>query len=98
MYARLTQVRLKGGTSEDARVIFETSIVPVAKTQQGFRGIYWLQSVDDPRECLALSLWERRADAEENERSGYYGEQRDKILHLVVPPVTRRGYEVLVGP
>ena len=95
MYCRMTFVRLKRGVSEEAEVIFERSIIPAARKQKGCKGIHWLQSVDDPTECVALSFWETREDALENERSGYYSEQRDKISHVVLPETVRKGYEVL---
>lgn len=95
MYCRMTLVRLKRGLSQDAQVIFQRSIMPAARAQKGFRGIYWLQSVENPSECIGLSFWDSREDAEENERSGYYSEQRDKISQLVIPETVRKGYEVL---
>ncbi len=95
MYCRITFVHLKRGASEEAQVIFQRSLIPAAQRQKGFRGIYWLQSVENPTECIALSFWESREDAVANEQSGYYSEQRDKISHLVLPETVRTGYEVL---
>lgn len=94
MYCRMTFVHLKRGVSQEAQVIFQRSIIPAARAEKGFKGIYWLESVEDPTQCIGLSFWESREDAEENERSGYYSEQRDKIAHLVLPETLRKGYEV----
>ncbi len=95
MYARVTSLSLKKGTTDEAVGIFHGSIVPAAKEQAGFRGAYFLtDSASD--KCVALTFWESADAATANEENRYYQEQLVKLMKLFVEPPIREGYEVAV--
>jgi len=95
MYARVTSAKIALDKIDLFRRIYEESVVPAAREQEGFRGICLLV---DPRsgEGLSISYWESEEDARENEKSRYYQEQVAKFVPFYVRQPIREGYEVLV--
>ena len=95
MYARLTRIQVDVGRVEHVTRLYERTIVPAAKAQHGFRGTYLLVN-RGTGEGVAVTLWVSEEDALANERSGYYGEQIDRVKPYLVAPPVREGYEVAV--
>ncbi len=95
MYARVTVFRLKKGRTDEAAGLFNGSIVPAARSQEGFRGAYFLADRESDR-CVALTFWESAALAAANEENRYYQEQLVKLISLFEEPPIREGYEVAV--
>lgn len=92
--ARLTFVKLKPGTSiEEARKIWDESVIPAAKAQKGFVGGFLLVS-DDETEGIALVMWDSKEDADSGEKSGYYMEQVGKFAPMFAAPPERKIYDV----
>ncbi len=95
MYARVTTVQIQPGKMEEAIRIYRDSVVPAAKQQHGFNGVFLLT---DPNTGKGLSItwWETEADMKAGETSGYYQQQLAKFApHFAAPP-TRESYEVSV--
>lgn len=96
MFARLTEFQIKIDKIDDGTKFYKESIVPAAKSQKGYCGIYLLI---DPKtgKSVAITLWSSEEDAIANEKSGYYQEQLVKFLgFLKEPSYIREGYEVSV--
>lgn len=93
MYARITRFRVRIETVEKAIQIFEESIVPAAKTQIGYKGIY-LFTNKKTGEGLTLALWESEKDLIASEQNHYYQEQLVKVMNFFTSPPVREGYEV----
>jgi heme-degrading monooxygenase HmoA len=95
MFARFTIVQMKEDKFDEAIKLYEDSVVPSAKPQKGFRGIY-LFTDRKTGKGYSISLWDSEEDAVANEQSGYYKEQVGKFAeHFSAPPV-QEGYEVSV--
>jgi len=97
MYARLTIAQIKSDLIEDFIKLFKKSVVPAAKLQKGYRGIYLL--VDRKTgNGISMSLWDSEEDALANERSHYYQEQVAKffVFYTEEKFPHREGYEVCV--
>ncbi len=96
MYARLTTLSFRTDKYEDGIRLFETSVVPAARAQAGFRAIYLLADRSSSR-CVALTFWESEAAAVANEQNRYYQEQLVKFLPFYASPPIREGYDVVAG-
>ena len=95
MFARFTIVQMKIDKFDEATKLYEDSVVPSAKSQKGFCGIY-LFTDRKTGKGYSISLWDSEEDAVANEQSGYYKEQVGKFAeHFAAPPV-QEGYEVSV--
>jgi heme-degrading monooxygenase HmoA len=95
MYARVTTLSLKKGKAAEAVRIYETSILPSARAQKGYRGSYVLADWEADR-GMTVTFWESEADAAANEENRYYQEQLVKVMNLFAAPPIREGYEVAV--
>jgi heme-degrading monooxygenase HmoA len=85
----------KKGKAEEAVRIYETSVLPAAKAQKGYRGCYYLADRQADK-CIAVTFWESEKDAAANEENRYYQEQLIKFIGLYADPPIREGYEVAV--
>ncbi len=95
MYARVTNLALKQGKAEEAVRIYETSVLPAAKAQKGYRGSFVLADKEADK-GVVVTFWENMKAAAANEENRYYQEQLIKVMHLLAAPPIREGYEVVV--
>lgn len=95
MFARLTIVQLKVDRIDESVKLYEDSVVPAAKSQKGYRGIYLLTDRKTGK-GISIALWDSEEDAIANEQSGYYQEQVNRFKDLFAAPPVREGYEVSV--
>jgi len=75
--------------------LFEESVVPAAKSQKGYRGIYLLTDRKTGK-GVSIAFWDSEEDAIANEQSGYYQEQVGKFKDFFTAPPVREGYKVSV--
>jgi hypothetical protein len=95
MYARHVSFNLKATRPEELTQIFEKDILPLLQKQNGFADEITFVS-PDRKDGIAISLWERREDAEVYSRETY--PQVLKSLTRVVEGTPQvRGYEVAVS-
>lgn len=94
MYARLTTLSFKKRKTDEALRIFESSIVPAARAQKGYRGAYFLADRAADK-CVVVTFWDAEADAAANEANRYYQEQLVKFMSLFASTPIRDGYEVV---
>jgi len=95
MYARVTTMAFKKGKTGEAVRIYETSVLPAAKAQKGYRGSYYLADRKADK-CVAVTFWESEKDAAANEENRYYQEQLVKFISLYADPPIREGFDVAV--
>lgn len=95
MYARLTIMQVDTDRIDEGIEFYQESIVPAAKTQKGFRGIYLLVDRKTGK-SISLTLWDSEEDAIANEKSRYYQEQIVKGVQFYTKPPIREGYEVVI--
>jgi heme-degrading monooxygenase HmoA len=82
---------------DDAIVVFEESVLPALRDQDGYQGCYVLLSEEG--KMLVLTFWEDRQAARETRRSGFYEEQVAKFTDLVLyrQEPGREMYDVVVA-
>jgi heme-degrading monooxygenase HmoA len=93
MYARLTTLSFRTDLADEGLRIFETSVVPAARAQKGFRAAYLLGDRKTGR-SVAVTLWDDEAAALANEQNRYYQEQLVKFLPIITSPPIKEGFEV----
>jgi len=96
MYARLTTMSFRVEAADEGVRLFETSVVPAARAQQGFRAAYLFSDRKTGR-AVALTLWDDEASALANEKNRYYQDQLVKFLPLFTAPPVREGFELEVA-
>jgi heme-degrading monooxygenase HmoA len=93
MYARLTTLSFRIEKADEGLRVFETSVVPAARAQKGFRAAYLLGDRKTGR-SVAMTLWDDEAAAVANEDNRYYQEQLIKFLPIITSPPIKEGFEV----
>ena len=95
MYARVTIVQIQPGKVDEATRIYRDSVVPAAKQQKGFKGIYMLTDRNTGK-GISIALWQTEADMKAGESSGYFQQQLAKFKDIFGAPPVREQYEVSV--
>ena len=95
MFARLVLLQVNPEKVDETINIYGESVVPAAKSQKGYKGIYMLVDRKTGK-SVSISLWDSEEDAIANEQSGYYQEQIDKFKDVFTAPPVKEGYEVAV--
>ena len=83
LYVRVLSVRLKPDGMDEFRKIYEHEILPALHETRGCRYAYLTEDAGNPDEALSLTVWNRKEDADEYERSGRFGSLVKKISHLL---------------
>ena len=72
MFARTVRLQLKPNSGAEFTRMVEKDVIPVLRKQQGFKDeITFLPA--DGKEAVAISLWERKENAEAYHREAYPG-------------------------
>jgi heme-degrading monooxygenase HmoA len=95
-YARLLRMQLKLDRIEEAKKIFEESVIPMCKDQKGYLGAYFLADRETGH-CIPITLWESEEDMLATERSAFFQEQIIKFMPFFKSPPIREGFEVVVS-
>ena len=95
MFARFTIVQVKPEKIDETIKLYEESVVPGAKAQQGYQAIYLFTDLNTGK-GYSISLWDSEEDAVANEQSGYYKEQVNKFMEYFAAPPVQEGYELVV--
>lgn len=93
IYARLTTMSFRAEAADEGVRIFETSVVPAARAQKGFRAAYLFSDRKTGR-AIALTLWDDEASALASEKNRYYQDQLVKVLPFFTAPPVREGFEL----
>ena len=95
MVARVTSVAVKPEDIEESARLFDESVLPAARREEGFLGALLL--VRDDGRAIAIDLCDTLENLRANERSGFYQEQIAKFADRIVGHPTREVYEVAVA-
>ncbi len=96
VFARITLVEVEKGKMDEAIKVYEESVVPAAKSQNGYLSAHLL--VDrEAGKGVSITAWETEKDADAGEQSGYYQEQIAKFKGIFSAPPVRKKYEIAVS-
>ena len=93
MYARVTTIHLRVKHMEDAVKVYEDSIIPAAKKQPGFKTAFFLINRNAGK-FLSVTIWESTEFALQNQKTGYYKAQIDKLEDFMVDKPEVEGFAV----
>ena len=95
MYARVTpfEIDTLRISLDEALEQFKALIVPEARKQEGYQGMYVMRTPEG--KGLIVSLWSSEEAATAGLTSGYYDEQVAKFVTVFRAPPGREGYEVV---
>jgi heme-degrading monooxygenase HmoA len=97
MYARVSIGQMLPAKADEAIGIYRDSVVPAAKQQKGFKGLFVLTDRKTGK-GLTIALWESEAEMMAGETSGYYQQQVAKFKDILSTPPVREAYEVSIAP
>ena len=99
MIARVTLAEIDAVRMSVDRAVrlFQDSVVPALRDQDGYQGAYVLLS--DEGKVLALTFWQSEEAAEAGLRGtrSFYAEQIEKFVTLYRSPPGREMYDVVVA-
>lgn len=95
MYARVTYVQVAPEDIEDSIRLFDESVVPAARQEEGFHGAMLL--VRENGEAMAIDLADTLEHLQTNERSGFYQSQVAKFRERIVGHPRREVFRVAVS-
>ena len=95
MFARVTIAQFESDELDEVTKLYEESVVPAAKSQDGYCGLYLLTDRKTGK-ALSIALWDSEEHAIANEQSGYCQEQVNKFKDFFIARPVREGYEVSV--
>jgi hypothetical protein len=95
MVARVTHARVNPENIDEAVRLFDGSVVPAAKQEEGFMGAMLLVRSDG--HTLAIDLCDTLENMQQNERNGFYQTQIVKFADKIVEHPSREIYEVKVA-
>ena len=72
MYARVVSIKLKANAATEFTKTLENEIIPLLRKQNGFRDEISLLA-PERSEVVAISLWNKKEDAEQYNRTTYPG-------------------------
>jgi quinol monooxygenase YgiN len=93
MYARHVALSLKPGKREELNQTFEKDILPLLQKQNGFTDEITFVSPDG-KDCVAISLWERKENADVYSRETY-PQVLKSLTNMIEGTPQVRGYEVI---
>lgn len=74
MYMRLVQVKVKPDRLGEQRRMYDEEVIPVLQKVPGCLFANLIESEHHPGECISMTLWHSREEAEQYERSGTFHE------------------------
>jgi len=95
MFARLLRMKTKIDRVDEASKLFKESVIPLCKTQKGYKGAYFLADRKTGN-CIPLTLWESEEDMIATEQSHFFQEQLVKFMDFFTAPPIRETYEIIV--
>ncbi len=95
MFARVTlfEIDTLRISLDDALEQFKELIVPEARKQEGYEGMYVMRTPEG--KGVIMSLWASEKAAAAGVTSGYYDEQVAKLVAMFRAPPGREHYEVV---
>jgi len=95
MFARVTSAQIPVGKIDKFIEIYEKSVVPAAKAQKGFSGIYLFIDRSTGK-GMSIGLWKSKEEMIATEKNRFFQEQVTKFVTFYIQPPIREEFEVVV--
>ncbi len=83
LYVRLLSLSLQENKIKEFRRIYSQEIIPTLQNTPGCLYAYLIESLQDKKEVISVTIWDSQTDAEEYETSGRFGELVNKVQHTL---------------
>ncbi|MHA2274487.1 MAG: antibiotic biosynthesis monooxygenase family protein [Candidatus Kariarchaeaceae archaeon] len=93
MYARVVNVDVKPNSADEVLSIYENSVIPAAKQQQGFVEAK-LMINEETNKGISITIWESEETMLAGQQSEYLNEQIAKFGDYFTAPPTTDNYEI----
>ena len=93
MFSRILTLRLKPNSISELSKVIDEQIVPLLKTQDGFRGHLFFVRMDGT-EATGISIWNRKDSADAYARSAY-AQVLDALKNFIDGVPRAKSYEVI---
>jgi heme-degrading monooxygenase HmoA len=95
MYIQINTARVHQGKEQPfADALDDEKLRAAFRSTAGFRGVYLLQSKEDPQEFASLSMWDSAADGQAFFTSQEYFAIVGGVREYLKTELVRKGYEV----
>jgi heme-degrading monooxygenase HmoA len=94
-YARVTTIRVRPETIDQAFELIRTTVLANAQRQRGHRGFLGLGNRATGK-TMHFTFWDSESAMYASETSGHYQNQVARIAHFLTEPPTREIYDVIV--
>ncbi len=84
LYVRIVSPVVREGMEAEFQKIYKESILPTLRMVKGCRYVYLTKSSGEANRFLSVTIWDRKQDAEEYERSGMF----DKLTEELRPTLS----------
>lgn len=95
MHARVVIMEMLPIDVEEAVRTYGDRVVPTAREQEGFRGV-WMLTDPETGEGLSISLWESTDDMRASEESDFHHRELGELEDFFISAPVRKHYEVSV--
>ena len=95
MHARVVIMEMLPIDVEEAVRTYRDRVVPAAREQEGFRGV-WMLTDPETGEGLSISLWESVEDMRASEESEFHHRELGELEEFFISVPVRKHYEVSV--
>ena len=95
MIVRLLRMQVKIDRIDGASMLFEESVIPLCKSQKGYKGAFFLTDRKTGN-CLPITMWESEEDMIATEENRFFQEQVVKFMNFFTSSPIREAYEVAV--
>lgn len=72
MFLRMVSMGVQANDSDRFAAAYEQNVIAALRRQSGCSFASLLQNIDDPRDCISVTIWESKSATEEYERSGLF--------------------------
>lgn len=94
MHARILKIQTEVERTDEAAMLFEESVIPLCKQQNGYRGGVFLSDRKSGN-AIVITLWNTKEEMLASERNCFFQEQVSKFISFFTAPPIREEYEVV---
>ena len=81
MHVRIVSVKIQKGKIEEFKQIYNQEVIPALHKVEGFLYAYMTESHDEKDTILSVTIWNKKEDADEYEKSGMFNRITEKLKH-----------------
>lgn len=81
MYTRIVSIKIEQEKLEEFKSLYKLEIIPALEANDGCSFAYLTEGINDKNEFLSVSIWKKKSDADEYEKSEEFLNLQNKVRH-----------------